>query len=375
MKRRRARPNQSGQSHRHAGADRTIGTLGCSLPNWTFQPGRDKPGSSAGKRQAEGPWAAVRESGRQTAPRQTEWPITLNSWSDSPIKLRAARPQTAIPVVREGQPELSFVGFRLLLVFPVLQRIPHISGQSAESSDYWNDARRPLACLLFLVPWIAVYEAGILMLADADADRIRNGADFWMRSLLSAAGLGQFLLLPTLVVSVLLTWHILRRHPWRVRLETQAGMLAESLLLAMLLVVAGQVHQLLFLNLQPDTADPRLLTMATGDLTRAISYVGAGVYEEVMFRLLLVPTAFLAFRLFEFPTKWAATMAAVSTAFIFALAHHVGPSADAFNLFTFSFRATAGMFFAAIFFVRGFGITVGCHAAYDLLVGVFLVNS
>jgi membrane protease YdiL (CAAX protease family) len=65
-------------------------------------------------------------------------------------------------------------------------------------------------------------------------------------------------------------------------------------------------------------------------------------------------------------------MAAISTSFVFALAHHIGPTADAFNLFTFSFRAAAGMFFAAVFFLRGFGITVGCHAAYDLLVGVFL---
>jgi membrane protease YdiL (CAAX protease family) len=104
-----------------------------------------------------------------------------------------------------------------------------------------------------------------------------------------------------------------------------------------------------------------------------VSFIGAGVYEEVMFRLLLVPAAFLAFRMFEFPPKWAAVMAAVSTSFLFALAHHIGPSADAFNLFAFSFRAAAGLFFATVFLLRGFGITVGCHAAYDLFVGVLLV--
>ncbi len=242
-------------------------------------------------------------------------------------------------------------------------------------NDYWMDARKPLSCLLFLIPWIAIYEVGVLMLADRDPDRLRNGADYWMRSLLSLAGLGQVLLLPVFVVGVLLTWHIIRKHPWQVRLETQVGMLAESFLLAVALVAAGQVHHLLFLNLNPTTVDARLLTLATGNLTRAVSFIGAGVYEEVMFRLLLVPLAFMAFRMFEFPKKWAAVMAAVTTAFVFALAHHVGPNADAFNLFTFSFRAVAGVFFAAIFFLRGFGITVGCHAAYDLLVGVFLAAS
>ncbi len=248
-----------------------------------------------------------------------------------------------------------------------------MNSQIVTTNDYWSDARKPLSCLMFLLPWIAVYEAGILMLARHNPDEIRNGADYWMRSLLSSAGLSQLLLLPLLVIGVLLIWHLVTKHPWHVRLETQLGMLAESVLLAVTLVAVGQVHQLLFLSLQPGVPDEQLLTLATGNLTRAVSYVGAGVYEEVMFRLLLVPLAFLVFRMFEFPKRWAAVMAALSTAFIFALAHHVGPSADAFNLFTFSFRAAAGTFFAAIFFLRGFGITVGCHAAYDLLVGVFLV--
>ena len=246
-----------------------------------------------------------------------------------------------------------------------------MSSRAPNTSDYWTDARKPLSCLLFLLPWIAIYEAGVLMLADNDPNQIRNGADYWMRAMLSSAGFGQ-LLLPLLVVGVMLSWHVIRKHPWQFRVETQAGMLAESILLAVALVAVGQVHQLLFLSLSPGH-DPELLTLSTGRLTQAVSYVGAGVYEEVMFRLLLVPLAFLGFRLFEFPRKWAAVMAAMSTAFVFALAHHVGPTADDFNIFTFSFRAAAGAFFAGVFFLRGFGITVGCHAAYDLLVGVFLL--
>ena len=150
------------------------------------------------------------------------------------------------------------------------------------------------------------------MLADTEPDRIRNGADFWMRSLLSQAGLGQMLLLPALVVAVLMTWHLVRRHPWRVRLDTQLGMLAESFLLAVALIVVGQVHELLFVNLRPAEHDPRLLTLATGHLTQAVSFIGAGVYEEVMFRLLLVPIVYFVFRILECPPKFAAAMAAVS---------------------------------------------------------------
>ena len=239
--------------------------------------------------------------------------------------------------------------------------------------DYWSDTRRPLTSLLFLLPWIAIYEIGILMLSQPGSNELRNGADYWMRSLLALSGAGQILLLPMLVIAILLSWHLIRRYSWTIRIETQVGMLAESLLLAVALVAVGQLHHLLFVNFQTPDNDPRLLTIQ-GPLTYAVSYIGAGIYEEVMFRLLLVPAAFGVFRIMELPSRWAAAMAAVSTSFIFALAHHVGPAADAFNLFTFSFRAAAGIFFAAVFFIRGFGITVGCHAAYDLLVGVFVAT-
>jgi hypothetical protein len=238
--------------------------------------------------------------------------------------------------------------------------------------NYWSEARTPLSSLLFLMPWIAAYEFGVIVVGRDQPDTVRNGADFWMRSMLSHAGVGQ-ILLPLLVIAMLLGWHFFCRNPWQVRLETQLGMLAESVLLAVILVAIGQGHDLIFRQLeQHEGTQYALVNAVSGSVTRAVSFIGAGVYEEVMFRLLLVPAAFLGFRIFEFPAKWAAMMAAISTSFLFALAHHIGPSADAFNLFAFSFRAAAGLFFASIFLLRGFGITVGCHTAYDLLVGVLL---
>ena len=65
-------------------------------------------------------------------------------------------------------------------------------------------------------------------------------------------------------------------------------------------------------------------------------------------------------------------LAVVSTSLLFSLAHHVGPTGEALRLFPFTFRTLAGLFFAGLFVVRGFGITVGTHAAYDLLVGLLM---
>ena len=62
----------------------------------------------------------------------------------------------------------------------------------------------------------------------------------------------------------------------------------------------------------------------------------------------------------------------ISTSLVFSLAHYVGGQGEAFSLFGFAFRAVAGMFFCVLFFLRGFGIAVGSHAMYDVIVGVLM---
>ncbi len=268
---------------------------------------------------------------------------------------------------------------RTIIAKEPITPIMHDDDSQTTASDYWSDARTPLSSLLFLIPWIVVYEFGVFVMGQDQPDVVRNGADFWMRSALSQLGFGNIFSLPTIVVTMLLASHIIRKNPWQVHFETQLGMLAESVLLAIGLVAVGQCHDIVFRHVavgsvSVENGASTAMLNSIGPVTRAVTFIGAGVYEEVMFRLLLVPAAFLVFRMFEFPAKWAAVMAAVSTSFLFAIAHHIGPSAEALNLFAFSFRAAAGLFFASVFLLRGFGITVGCHTAYDLLVGVLLAT-
>jgi hypothetical protein len=209
----------------------------------------------------------------------------------------------------------------------------------------------------------------VLLLGGENANAVRNGADYWLRDALGALGLNHALLLPALVLAGLLAWHVAGRYPWRLSLETLAGMLAESLLFAFLLVICGQLTDYLFRHAE---AVVSFSVPGEAGVLRAITFLGAGVYEEFVFRLCLLPICYGAFRLLRLDVKWAAGLSILATSLMFSLAHYVGPSADRLVLFTFTFRALAGAFFAALFVIRGFGITVGCHAAYDLLVGVLL---
>jgi membrane protease YdiL (CAAX protease family) len=241
-------------------------------------------------------------------------------------------------------------------------------------------ARRPLACLVFLLPLLAIYEAGVIWMGGANPATVRNGADAWMRALLESAGVPFGFFLPALVVFVLMGWHLRLSHPWQVSGETLLGMFAESLLFAFGLIVAGQLQNLAFEKLgNPEIPlSVRASAATTAGLiggetaSEAITFVGAGIYEEVLFRLCLLPVCFGVFRLLQLNNTWAAVMAVICTSLLFSLAHHVGPTGEAFRLFPFTFRMLAGLFFAGLFVLRGFGITVGTHAAYDLLVGLLL---
>jgi len=61
----------------------------------------------------------------------------------------------------------------------------------------------------------------------------------------------------------------------------------------------------------------------------------------------------------------AGAWAAVLGALLFSVFHYIGPYGDAFQLYSFVFRAIAGLVFSALFLARGFGITAWTHALYD----------
>src|SRR5262249_2277663 len=105
-------------------------------------------------------------------------------------------------------------------------------------------------------------------------------------------------------------------------------------------------------------------------LSRIITFVGAGIYEEVMFRLVLFAGMAKLLHLAALP-RWAAVpMAALASALLFAAAHHVGPYGERMDSYIFLFRTMAGVYFALLFQLRGFGVAAGAHACYDVLVGL-----
>lgn len=259
-----------------------------------------------------------------------------------------------------------------------------MSPSVSPAHDYWTTAREPWPSLVFIVPFLLVYEVGAL--AHAHLPASRNGADLWIRQLSLDQGWEVDWALPLLAPCLLLGWQIVGRRPWKWNHETFAGMFAESLLFAMVLVLLGQVTALAFPQL-PEGA-PAMLSV--GHISRVVSFLGAGIYEEMVFRLLLLPVTFVLLRLLLLPAFVSGTCAILITSWLFATAHYVDSQAllspeaiqhamqtvlDNPELwFSYCFRLLAGIQFALLFWFRGFGIAVGCHILYDLFVGVLLAG-
>ncbi len=99
--------------------------------------------------------------------------------------------------------------------------------------------------------------------------------------------------------------------------------------------------------------------------------MGAGLYEELFFRLFLLSLLYLllsrALAFHGLPKAFALGGAVLLSGFLFALAHHLGPGGDPFSGRILLFRTVMGVLLGLLFVFRGFGVVVYTHAWYDLL--------
>lgn len=240
---------------------------------------------------------------------------------------------------------------------------------------YWNLSRAPRYSLLFALPLMVLYEILALALTDPEGRGVRNAADVILKlAFVALVGpSGPILLWACLmVVGLWFVWRDVRRNGPGLKPVVFVGMLAESTLLA--LVVGAVVGILTATLLRP-------LTMAatvgpTDALTlpaRLMVSLGAGLYEELLFRVLLVSLlAWLGARVLGWRPLVADVAAALGGALAFSAFHYIGPYGDRLELYSFTFRFIAGLFFSGLYLLRGFGITAWTHALYDVLLLVVL---
>jgi membrane protease YdiL (CAAX protease family) len=238
---------------------------------------------------------------------------------------------------------------------------------------YWSESSRPLVSLAFVAPMLVTYEVGLLLLG---GPAIRSGVDVWLRRFLNFAGLEQYFLLPILTCGILLAWHHVKGEPWKVGWLVLYGMFLECILLGAGLLVIGHWQNAVLGS--PASQWTLAASVETGKAVTWVAYFGAGIYEELLFRLMLLPALAAMLRSFGLARSTSLVSAVIAGSLLFAVAHYrfeiavgtfqlVNSIGDPFEWITFSFRCMAGVIFSLLFIYRGFGVAAGAHALYDIL--------
>jgi Type II CAAX prenyl endopeptidase Rce1-like len=224
---------------------------------------------------------------------------------------------------------------------------------------YFQLSRSPHYGLVFAIPLLMAYEGFALFLNHSDLYGIRNSADVFLKLFLAYMGIHGFFGFGAAMIVALILVRVVAGEPrlGAIRVGVLGWMLAESLVYSLVFgaIVSAMTH--LFL------AQPFPLSRPAQILVS----LGAGIYEEFVFRvLLLAGLVFVLHRLLRLQQHVAYGVAAVLGAVLFSAFHYLGPFGDPLQLPSFVFRFIAGLILTGLYLCRGYGITAYTHSLYDL---------
>ena len=227
--------------------------------------------------------------------------------------------------------------------------------------SYLLKSKTSFYSFLFTLPLFFLYEINILFLSWDDILVVRNGADFLMRNILESFdiyglyGLGLVFFLGLLVTYI---FFIKEDQQHEVNVNFLFIMLAESVLWSVVLYFLLFKFMVLLMN-----------PVGKSILQQVTLAIGAGIYEEFLFRVLLIAglSGILGF-VFMWDKTFKNIIAVVLSGGIFSAFHFMGEYGDFFSMELFLIRFFAGLILGVLYMYRGFGITAYTHSIYDLIV-------
>lgn len=235
--------------------------------------------------------------------------------------------------------------------------------------QYFSDTKSVLYSFLFSVPLFLIYE-GLILISQPNADHIvRISVDVWMKSIFSMLGVNAVSF--SLLFMMLIGFFILYREREKLKdlkFSHFIVMIFESLVYAIVVAIVSSALTSLILNFS--ASDP---IDSLSYLQKLALSLGAGLYEELFFRVILVSAFVFVFtKLFNNKT-WAANIAAITlSAVLFSAVHYTGSMGDLFTMNSFLYRFLFGLILNGLYIWRGFGVAAWTHAIYDVIVITFL---
>ena len=234
--------------------------------------------------------------------------------------------------------------------------------RSAESElGYFSETRSLPLSIVSILPLILLYHVGIVQ----RNYQVRNMAEVWLAGPLGLAGLhvAQVVNVAVIIALIVVLWR--SDHTGIPSLLLVPVMVAEAGLYALVLhrgsvVLAQAVY---------DGARQVFFAVNLKSPAELFLALGAGVYEELVFRLLMVGGGSL---LLQKVCRWSPALSVgvclAASSLLFSAVHHMGPLGEPFDGYVFTFRAICGLLLAVVYLTRGFGVAVWTHSLYNALV-------
>jgi hypothetical protein len=224
-------------------------------------------------------------------------------------------------------------------------------------SAYLKTSKTASFGLLAILPLLVCYEYLAYIINKGFKYQIRNHADIYIKQLFEKIGINGSLVIPGILAALAIAL-FLRQDDVKIKLRYFLYIILESACYAGLIgLIVGKLTDYILLT----TVDP------AGARVQIMLGLGAGVYEELVFRAIIYYyTAFTLIRLIDLDVWLGFFIAMCLSSVAFSWFHYI--SGAPFNWYSAVFRFFAGTLFCIMYQVRGLGVTAWTHSLYDVYI-------
>jgi hypothetical protein len=237
----------------------------------------------------------------------------------------------------------------------------------ATKLHYSELSRQPLYILVFLLPFVLFYEFALSSIGNSIQIKAHDHLVRFFEAFDMPPTQGLWLG-GVAIVTILFLWHVFDGNRWSIKIHVIFFMTLESIAYAIPLLLFGAV-------LGGMAAAVSKSPLAGLDIFDKIAIsIGAGLYEELVFRMLLIALIHtIVCNLFKQSHFAGIATGVVVSALVFALYHDM-PNAGSLSAMTLFFYSIAGVYLGILYVSRGFGIAAATHAAYDIVATIMLAT-
>ena len=225
---------------------------------------------------------------------------------------------------------------------------------------YLKHTASPLFGVIIIIPLAIYYEISMILVHRGASAEIRNAADVMFKRLFEQIGFdgplaGIVMFACLFIITAILQGAHREKEGIKIHWHYYPVLIAESTLYAMLLFTMMSFSMSLML--------PPVLAISAVDVGYCM---GAGVYEELLFRAFLLQGLLLLAERLPGKTHLWRLSALILSSLLFSAAHYIGTAGDVFIWSTFFSRMLGGVLLGMIYMFRGLGAAAYTHTIYNI---------